>query len=421
MPNTDENTDYHQSNQAQNHYYTSNHIDYNYNYYHNNNQYSEQIQDENLKNKNTMNQNHNHNTITTTTNNPHSLIEYNIPNAPRNIYLSNPHYNLSHRMINDENTKISYRAVHYNKEKIKMIEDIVSGEKKRQFLSARKYLSMPDKACFTLIHMLLDQYTETTKAHNLVASKFQLTLVNLLNTKAHNLVASKFQLTLVNLLNTSIESFRSIYGDVLELQEYYFQAGVFVKNKVSMNLPVLDLVLRSKVVNNKSYLSKGSKVVHFSSAFKVNRHCNTKNKKKRADSDLVEEVIHSWKFDVRAKKKQGTWFASEAEEFRKLIVRHCYSQPVKSFVIGDTVEIKINVLSSNGSIIPDSVSWLDMVVTGLATEDTFLDYHKGIRMLSTPFDSLRFCELENAVHIWKDHKGLTKKHHIEEFSYLFSL
>jgi hypothetical protein len=305
-------------------------------------------------------------------------------------------------MINDENNKV-YGLPYINpNEQVKLITDIIIEENNRQFISAKKFLSLPDKAAFTIIHMLLNQYTETTNSHKLVASKFQLTLINL--------------------LNQSIETFRNSYSDILELQEYFFQAGLYSKNKTSQNIPVLDLVLRSKIVDHKKIidLRKFFKSLTFSTSFKINRHVNLKNKKtiSNINNILIEEIIHSWKVDIRKPGCTSTWFASEAEEFKKLIYRHCYSQPVKSFILGDIIEIKINILSSNGSIIPESINWNDLIVSDIETHN-FLDFHKGLRINPTSFDSIRFCELENIVHIWKNEKSLTKRHCLDDFCNIF--
>lgn len=302
-------------------------------------------------------------------------------------------------MINDEHIKIP-KVPNKKEDEIKLITDIKEEDKHREFLSAKKFLSISDKACFTIIHMLLDQYTETAKAHNIIASKFQLTLINL--------------------LNNSIEQFKDSYKDVLEIQEYYFKAGVFTKNKISRNLPILDLVIRSKIVDYMGFLgkTKTNKNIGFSLAYKISKNKNSKNNKKInlninksnlfniSNNVLIEDALLTWKFDIRSKSQLNTWFASEAEEYKQTVNRFCYSQPIKSFIVNDIIEININILSTNGAILPESLLWLNLIIAEI-DDYCFLDFHKGIKKNLVDFDYSRFCELENYVHIWKNSSNLS--------------
>ena len=65
----------------------------------------------------------------------------------------------------------------------------------------------------------------------------------------------------------------------------------------------------------------------------------------------------------------------------------------------------------------DSITWMDMTISTLHNH-TFLDYHRGIQIQNIEFDVLRFCELENIIHMWK--KTMTKRQTLDEFIELFS-
>jgi hypothetical protein len=161
---------------------------------------------------------------------------------------------------------------------------------------------------------------------------------------------------------------------------------------------VVDLVLKSKVITKEI-----DRCVEISLVFKV------RNK----------EFIQTWRLDIKRKKDIGFWFASEAEEYNHSVIRHCYYQPIVSFCEGDYVEFRINVFSKEGPIDPESIKWLDLVIFK-APQHCFLDYEKSLVKSNVKFDNIRYCELENVIHIWKGEHTLTKKENITEFKKYFS-
>jgi hypothetical protein len=71
-----------------------------------------------------------------------------------------------------------------------------------------------------------------------------------------------------------------------------------------------------------------------------------------------------------------------------------------------------------GIIKPQSIQWYSAVETDLPIH-TFLDYEKSLVKHNVLFDKIRFCDLENIIHVWKGESSLTKKSNINEFKSLF--
>jgi hypothetical protein len=131
------------------------------------------------------------------------------------------------------------------------------------------------------------------------------------------------------------------------------------------------------------------------------------------------EYIQTWKLDIKKKSDIGFWFASEAEEYNKSIIRYCYYQPIVSFCKDDMVEMRINIFSKGGVLDVESFQWYDIIMYA-TPEHTFLDYEKSLIKSNVKFDRIRYCELENVIHVWKNEKSLTRKQNIEEFKKFFS-
>jgi hypothetical protein len=71
-----------------------------------------------------------------------------------------------------------------------------------------------------------------------------------------------------------------------------------------------------------------------------------------------------------------------------------------------------------GIIDPSTIKWYPSVETELPVH-SFLDYEKSLVKHNVLFDKIRFCDLENLIHVWKNERSLTKKNNINEFRNLF--
>jgi len=133
-----------------------------------------------------------------------------------------------------------------------------------------------------------------------------------------------------------------------------------------------------------------------------------------------EEYINIWKFDLKNKNDISLWFASEAEEYKNNIVRHCYFHPIISFYLDDVVRMRINIFSKMGMIDPNSIKFNEISVYKSPPHD-FTEYEKSIIKNNKKFEKMRICELENMVHLWKNEKSLSNKANIDEFKKYFSV
>lgn len=162
---------------------------------------------------------------------------------------------------------------------------------------------------------------------------------------------------------------------------------------------VIDLVLKSRI---KSRLYNHTFEISFSFKFTNND----------------EEYINIWKFDIKNKSDISLWFASEAEEYKNNIIRHCYFHPIISFYTDDVVRMRINIFSKMGVIDPNSIKFNDINIFK-SPEHDFTEYEKSIIKNNKKFEKMRICELENMVHLWKNEKSLSNKANIDEFKRFF--
>jgi hypothetical protein len=80
--------------------------------------------------------------------------------------------------------------------------------------------------------------------------------------------------------------------------------------------------------------------------------------------------------------------------------------------------MKIPIFNNYGVMDFSSIKWQSLIY-----EDTplfnFLDYEKSAISGPVFLDKMRFCELENIIHMWKNEKSLTKREIVEEIYNLF--
>jgi len=92
---------------------------------------------------------------------------------------------------------------------------------------------------------------------------------------------------------------------------------------------------------------------------------------------------------------------------------------VLSFVKDDFVCIKIAIFSKSGILDPNNFKWIKLVHED-CPKVSFFDYEKSLTKKNLMFDNLRFCELENLIHVWKNEKSLTKQDKLNDFKKIFS-
>jgi hypothetical protein len=106
-------------------------------------------------------------------------------------------------------------------------------------------------------------------------------------------------------------------------------------------------------------------------------------------------------------------------QYQHSIIRYSYIQPILAVCKDDYIEFQLNVLSSNGIIDPDNIVWKEIRIEECPSH-TFVDYEKNLMKNNIKFDKMRFCELENMIHVWKSEDSLTIKKSVDEVRKIFS-
>jgi hypothetical protein len=135
-------------------------------------------------------------------------IDKNIYNQKSNIFINNPAYILSNRLINDE---CRHHHTLYKKTDYKFIQKIREDKLKFQTFSLKSFLKLSDYSMFTILSFIYNHYDELIKSHKILAKKIYLSLNNIF----------------IHIINT----FKSKFSDILELQEFYFKHIPFKKGK----------------------------------------------------------------------------------------------------------------------------------------------------------------------------------------------
>jgi hypothetical protein len=127
------------------------------------------------------------------------------------LFHSNPSYNLSSRLINDETR---HHHTIKKESEFKFIERIREDKLKSPLFKLSSFWLLSDDSMYNLLSFLFEQYDELIKGNKSLAKKICLTLNN------------KFEVL--------IKSFCENFNSVLELQEFYFKKTDFKKSNFKM-------------------------------------------------------------------------------------------------------------------------------------------------------------------------------------------
>jgi len=126
----------------------------------------------------------------------------------RNLFINNPVYDLSSRLINDEKSNQHQMVRHF--EELKFIENIKK-DKKNNYLSIRKLWLLNDDCICNILSFSFPYFQEMIKSNIFIAKKLYLSLCN------------KF--------SHVIFSFREKFSQYLELEEFLFRPGIVKKHR----------------------------------------------------------------------------------------------------------------------------------------------------------------------------------------------
>lgn len=272
----------------------------------------------------------------------------------RQLFYAHPSYDISNRMLNDEIT-----AFHNNRDdnkQFRFIKDVQQDNAKLHKIKLTSLLKLSDCAVYNLLSFCYENFYNLTSINN-------------------QLVASKIHLSLNRIFQNVIEAFKAKYRHIIQLEAFYFKQKTLKHSK--MLYPILDLVLKAKVITkevNKSYEIGYSFISE------------------------KESYNQKWKFDTKPKRANKIWLASEYEVYHLNINRFCYAQPVPFFCVNDGIELRMNLFSKKTILNPFSIDWEEIVVA----ESPRGFYEKSILKCPFPFDRFYACEVENMIHLWSE-------------------
>ena len=313
----------------------------------------------------------------------------------KKIFQQKPLYNLSSRIINDEN-RANSPSVGLN-ESYKFISTVnyKSALKKKMMnknrINLNRILHMKRNILFRLIQFIFEDIDELRSSLTSIEIKV-------------NEVLTYYYFKIV-------EKFKEEYKNDLELYEYFFMTNTISlkcynkKRKKNKNKSSLDLYIKSRIISN------------------FIEHSHTINLVYKAINEEEKFSLITWKFDLLS--KCNLWVASESEEYNGVISRFSYRMPVISYSQDDFMVIKISLMSQKEFINIDTIQWVPIKKEKIDPIKTnFLNcqknsYYASTKLLNKNFDELRFCEFEKIIHIWKNVDNLRKKTIVDEIKMFF--
>ena len=320
----------------------------------------------------------------------------------KKIFQQKPIYNLSSRLINDENDINSTLGINESYKFITTVNRKASQRKKILIINhfdINRLLSMNRQCLFVILQFMFDDIDELRSSMSSIETKV-------------NEVLTFYYFKIVEL-------FKEKYKNHLELYEYFFMSNNNITNsksktpliystikKKKKNKSSLDLYIKSKIISND---------INYTYLFSLTH-------KTIQDKNFFS--LYSWQFDLL--QLCNMWVVSESEEYNGVISRFAYRSPVIEYRKGDFIVIKISLMSLNEFIDVDTVEWVEMKKEKISDKykNDFLNYSKSVyynsnKVMKKDYDNLRFCELEKIVHLWKSVENLHKKTIVNEIKIIF--
>lgn len=280
-------------------------------------------------------------------------------------------FNLSSRLINDENSHNVIKIPPTNAQKFIFINEIQEHNKKanNQIENNKKIyarlLLMKNESFYHLLYFLYDDYDKLISLNKQIRNKIKECL-----SKKHEQL---------------IKSFKEQYSDIFTLTSIKYQTKSFIQNNNNDVIPLFDLILTNKILPQQlDYVS-----------YKIGYTFSTTN-----DSD---NYYISFQFDIRPRNHHLLWLSSEIEEYNYEYNRFCYTQNISSFSVGDFIQFKIGLFSPAGKVDTSNIRWK---TTEQIDNIPLCVYEKFQKRSDVIFNKYRDCEIENIVHIWKNAEAL---------------
>lgn len=141
----------------------------------------------------------------------------------RNLFVNNPLYDLSSRLINDEKNTMQQTLPKFTD--FKLIGNIKK-DKKNDYLNLRKFWLLSDEAICNILSFSFNFFQEIIKSNIYIAKKVYLALSNKFSHLVH--------------------IFRHKYNDYLELEEFVFRPNVVKRHRTKK--PSITYIILTKIM-----------------------------------------------------------------------------------------------------------------------------------------------------------------------------
>ena len=280
-------------------------------------------------------------------------------------------YNLSSRLVNDENSNNSFKHYTQTEKKFRFIHEIVelNEEKNKKHeknkILYEKLLSMNNNTFYFLLFFIYDEFDK----YYILNKAFKNKIKTCLNDKHKQL----------------LEDFKEKYKNVLEMINVNYKSKTFIQYNNNDTIPLFDMILTCKILPVKHQYSS------YTIAYTLNHLKSSKI------------FTNIFKFDIRPMNKHLLWFSSEIEEYNYSYKRFCYTQNISSFSEGDSIQFKIGLFSPVGMVDVKNLKWSDLEVSTDIQKELYEKKQKKNEIL---YDKFRSCEIENIIHLWKTAKNI---------------
>lgn len=306
-------------------------------------------------------------------------------------YIESSGFNNNKSIHMNHYPKQTYKFINYNSTNLNLSNTTCSTFSNSK-ITAKQLFKLNDLSMYNLLYLLYNEYNTFIKYSTPLKEKITTSLINL--------------------FLPVISSFKYQYDNILLLTDYSFQYSQFKKGKYIY--PLFDLIIKAKIQNTKDNFCYS-----FSYDFMIEHEKETEYK----------HYTETIKFDSAFHNNNSSfWLMSEIEEYKGTVRRTCYTQQIFPYNNDDIIVFRINVFNVNGKLIPQSIKFNPMEIENKLNQKnirlSYIEYEKGFnKAIKTRevFDSLRHCDIENMVHIWKNIKTLTNVTVIEHIQSIFGV
>ena len=253
-------------------------------------------------------------------------------------------------LIDEEHSLMDENKGCYTNSQFRSMNDVKEMNQRMIKISMRRFIKC--KGVIKIVQFDYDDYDSIVNSHELIRKKIKIEI-----SKQYGYI---------------VKGFKAKYAKYLNVQEWKVKTN---KTSYSNNfvLEIQSQILPNKHKDNVSY--------DISYSYELSNH---------------RTFLEIFKFDVFRDKNFPLWLALESEEYRRKRQRVVYTSSVQKYSFNDSIVIEINLIEQlNGEI--RKIEWMTIKEDDAQKEI----YEKREIKGEIAYDSMRSCEIETLVHIWK--------------------